>query len=131
MNNTLGVHSEVGQLRQAIIHRPGLELSRLTPSNCDELLFDDVLWASKAREEHDVFAHTLREHGVQVHLFTTCSLKPSRFLRREPARRTTNPRQHRRAGWHVVPGRVDGPQNRGLPPVRGRDRSLGDHRVVD
>ncbi|MDQ2957327.1 MAG: arginine deiminase [Actinomycetota bacterium] len=69
MNNTLGVHSEVGQLRQAIIHRPGLELSRLTPSNCDELLFDDVLWAAKAREEHDVFASTLREHGVQVHLF--------------------------------------------------------------
>jgi arginine deiminase len=69
MNNNLGVHSEVGQLREAIIHRPGLELSRLTPSNCDELLFDDVLWPAKAREEHDVFAGTLREHGVRVHLF--------------------------------------------------------------
>ena len=68
MNNTLGVHSEVGQLRQAIIHRPGLEPSRLTPSNCDERLLDDVLWASKAREEHDVFARTLCEHGVQFHL---------------------------------------------------------------
>jgi len=55
MSGTLGVHSEVGQLRQAIVHRPGLELSRLTPSNCDELLFDDVLWAVKAREEHDTF----------------------------------------------------------------------------
>jgi arginine deiminase len=69
MNRSFGVDSEVGQLRQAIIHRPGLELSRLTPSNCSELLFDDVLWAAKAREEHDVFAHTLREHGVEVHLF--------------------------------------------------------------
>jgi arginine deiminase len=69
MTRTLGVNSEVGQLRQAVIHRPGLELARLTPSNCDELLFDDVLWAAKAREEHDVFAGTLREHGVQVHLF--------------------------------------------------------------
>ena len=65
----MGVGSEVGQLRQAIIHRPGLELTRLTPSNCDELLFDDVLWAAKAREEHDVFARVLRDQGVTVHLF--------------------------------------------------------------
>lgn len=69
MTQMLGVHSEVGQLRQAIIHRPGLELTRLTPSNCDDLLFDDVLWADKAREEHDTFSRTLREHGVTVHLF--------------------------------------------------------------
>ena len=69
MGYEFGVESEVGQLRQAIIHRPGLELSRLTPSNCDELLFDDVLWAEKAREEHDVFASVLREHGVTVHHF--------------------------------------------------------------
>lgn len=65
----LGVASEVGQLRQAIIHRPGLELTRLTPDNCDELLFDDVLWADKAREEHDVFAQVLRDQGVRVHHF--------------------------------------------------------------
>jgi len=67
MTRTLGVHSEVGQLREAIVHRPGLELNRLTPSNCDELLFDDVLWAAKAREEHDVFAQVLRDRGVAVH----------------------------------------------------------------
>ncbi|HUC60170.1 MAG TPA: arginine deiminase [Streptosporangiaceae bacterium] len=66
---TFTVRSEVGQLRQAIIHRPGLELSRLTPQNIGELLFDDVLWAAKAKEEHDVFAEILREHGVRVHLF--------------------------------------------------------------
>jgi arginine deiminase len=65
----LGVQSEVGQLRQAIIHRPGLELSRLTPSNCEELLFDDVMWTKKAREEHDAFAQTLRDKGVQVHYY--------------------------------------------------------------
>ncbi|MEO8888461.1 MAG: arginine deiminase [Jatrophihabitantaceae bacterium] len=69
MTRTLGVDSEVGQLRQAIVHRPGLELSRLTPGNCHELLFDDVLWAAKAREEHDVFAQALRDHGVTVHHF--------------------------------------------------------------
>ncbi|HEX8866788.1 MAG TPA: arginine deiminase [Lentzea sp.] len=64
---TLGVHSEVGRLRQVVVHRPGLELSRLTPRNCDELLFDDVLWASKAREEHDHFADVLRARGITVH----------------------------------------------------------------
>jgi len=69
MNRTLGVHSEVGQLRQAVVHRPGLELSRLTPGNCRELLFDDVLWAERAREEHDAFAGALRQHGVEVHHF--------------------------------------------------------------
>ncbi len=63
------VQSEVGQLRQVIVHRPGLELARLTPSNIGDLLFDDVMWASKAREEHDVFADVLRDQGVQVHHF--------------------------------------------------------------
>ncbi|MEO9138618.1 MAG: arginine deiminase [Jatrophihabitans sp.] len=69
MSHMLGVESEVGQLRQAIVHRPGLELTRLTPENCDELLFDDVLWADRAREEHDVFTQVLRDQGVSVHHF--------------------------------------------------------------
>ncbi len=66
---TFSVRSEVGQLRQAIVHRPGLELSRLTPQNIGGLLFDDVLWASKTKEEHDVFAEILRDRGVRVHYF--------------------------------------------------------------
>ncbi len=36
------VDSEVGRLRQVIVHRPGLELKRLTPDNAAELLFDDL-----------------------------------------------------------------------------------------
>jgi len=63
------VRSEVGQLRQVIVHRPGLELSRLTPRNVGELLFDDVMWAKRAKEEHDAFAESLREKGVRVHYF--------------------------------------------------------------
>jgi arginine deiminase len=63
------VASEVGQLRQVIVHRPGLELSRLTPRNVAELLFDDVMWAKKAKEEHDAFAEALRDKGVRVHYF--------------------------------------------------------------
>jgi arginine deiminase len=65
----LHVASEVGRLRQVILHRPGLELTRLTPSNAAAMLFDDVLWAQRAREEHDAFAAVLRQHGVTVHLF--------------------------------------------------------------
>jgi arginine deiminase len=66
---SFSVRSEVGQLRQVIVHRPGLELSRLTPRNVGELLFDDVMWAKKAKEEHDAFAEALREKGVRVHYF--------------------------------------------------------------
>jgi arginine deiminase len=65
------VNSEVGQLRQAIVHRPGLELDRLTPQNVDELLFDDVMWAPRAKEEHDAFSAQLRALGVVVHEFST------------------------------------------------------------
>ena len=63
------VDSEVGPLRQVVLHRPGLELKRLTPGNKDRLLFDDVLWVQRAQEEHDHFAAVLRERGVTVHLF--------------------------------------------------------------
>ena len=63
---SLGVHSEVGVLRRAILHRPGPELDRLTPGNIGDLLFDDVMWTKRAREEHDAFAQTLRDKGVEV-----------------------------------------------------------------
>jgi len=61
-----GVHSEVGKLRKVMVHRPGLEHLRLTPSNAEELLFDDVLWVSKAKSEHDAFCEAMRERGVEV-----------------------------------------------------------------
>ncbi len=63
------VDSETGRLRQVILHRPGIELSRLTPDNVRDLLFDDILWAKRAREEHDAFAQALRDRGVKVHYF--------------------------------------------------------------
>jgi len=65
---TLHVDSEVGRLHQAILHRPDLELKRLTPTNKDSYLFDDVLWVKHAKQEHDAFAESLRELGVKVHL---------------------------------------------------------------
>jgi arginine deiminase len=63
------VDSEVGRLRQVILHRPDLELKRLTPDNAADLLFDDVLWVAEAQAEHDAFAGVLRDHGVRVHYY--------------------------------------------------------------
>lgn len=66
---TPSVTSEIGTLREVILHRPGLELRRLTPGNKERLLFDELVWVSKAQEEHDGFANLLRSQGVTVHLF--------------------------------------------------------------
>ena len=65
---TLGAHSEVGRLRKVIVHRPGLEHSRLTPATAHELLFDDVIWVSRAKAEHDMFCEAMRDRGIEVFL---------------------------------------------------------------
>jgi arginine deiminase len=62
----VGVTSEVGRLRTVLLHRPGAELSRLTPRNSADLLFDGVPWVGRAQEEHDGFAQALRDRGVEV-----------------------------------------------------------------
>ena len=61
-----GVHSEVGTLRKVMVHRPDLSLQRLTPTNHDDLLFDDVLWVERAQYEHDQFVAMMRGRGVEV-----------------------------------------------------------------
>jgi arginine deiminase len=66
MANQFGVHSEVGKLRKVIVHRPDLSLKRLTPSNHDDLLFDDVLWVERAQWEHDQFVQAMRGRGIEV-----------------------------------------------------------------
>jgi arginine deiminase len=63
---TVGVYSEVGKLRRVMVHRPGLEHSRLTPSNAADLLFDDVLWVAQAEREHDAFRSLMTDRGVEV-----------------------------------------------------------------
>ncbi len=67
----LGVHSEVGRLRKVMVHRPDLSLQRLTPTNHDDLLFDDVLWVERAQYEHDQFVERMRERDVEVFLLQT------------------------------------------------------------
>jgi arginine deiminase len=66
------VFSETGPLKQVMLHRPGNELNRLTISNMDELLFDDLIWLDQAQREHDNFADMLRREGCEVLYFSEC-----------------------------------------------------------
>ena len=62
----LGANSEVGTLRTVLVHRPDLAHERLSPSNCHQLLFDDVIWVRRARQEFDAFVDVMRERRVEV-----------------------------------------------------------------
>ena len=66
MKLTYGVHSEAGKLRRVLVHSPGAAMARLTPANCAELLFDDVIWVKQARIEHMTFVDAMRNRGVEV-----------------------------------------------------------------
>ncbi|MFJ9082792.1 arginine deiminase [Streptomyces sp. NPDC102384] len=61
-----GVHSEVGRLRKVLVCAPGLAHRRLTPTNADDLLFDDVMWVENAQRDHADFVNKLRGRGVEV-----------------------------------------------------------------
>jgi len=63
---SFGVHSEVGRLRTVMVCRPGLAHQRLTPGNCHDLLFDDVIWVHEAQKDHYDFVLKMQERGVEV-----------------------------------------------------------------
>lgn len=65
-NSRLGVWSEAGKLRRVLVCAPGLAHQRLTPQNCNELLFDDVIWLQQARRDHFDFVAKMEDHGVEV-----------------------------------------------------------------
>ncbi len=69
MTASPGVSSEIGRLRTVMVHRPGLEIARITPENKEALLFDDLLWLERAQEEHDRFVAGMRSHGIEVLYF--------------------------------------------------------------
>ncbi|MER7727725.1 arginine deiminase [Streptomyces sp. NPDC096323] len=64
--SALGVHSEVGRLRKVLVCAPGMAHRRLTPSNSDDLLFDDVMWVENAQRDHADFVAQLTGRGVEV-----------------------------------------------------------------
>ena len=77
----LKVFSEIGPLKSVLIHRPGKEIDDMPPSLMDELLFDDILYADRARMEHDLFTSVLKAFGVKVYdsldlLFETIQAHP-------------------------------------------------------
>lgn len=63
---TLSVHSEIGQLDQVLLHRPGRELESLTPQYLDSMLFEDIPYLERMQQEHDQFAQRMRQEGVRV-----------------------------------------------------------------
>ena len=64
--SSYGVHSEVGRLRKVLVCAPGLAHRRLTPTNSDDLLFDDVMWVENAQRDHADFVNKLDQRGVEV-----------------------------------------------------------------
>jgi arginine deiminase len=63
---SLGVHSEVGKLNTVMVCRPGLAHQRLTPGNCHDLLFDDVIWVHEAQKDHHDFVLKMQQRGTEV-----------------------------------------------------------------
>jgi arginine deiminase len=49
-----------------LVCAPGRAHERLTPTNCDSLLFDDVLWVQNGKRDHFDFITKMRERGVDV-----------------------------------------------------------------
>ncbi len=66
MSQSIGADSEVGWLRTVLLHRPGPELSRVTPRSRERLAFPGLPWVNRAQREHDVLAQVLRDHGAEV-----------------------------------------------------------------
>jgi arginine deiminase len=61
-----GVYSEVGKLRKVLVCAPGLAHERLTPTNREDLLFDDVMWVENAQRDHADFVNKMTSRGVDV-----------------------------------------------------------------
>jgi len=66
VSSTYGVHSEVGRLHKVLVCAPGLAHRRLTPTNNDSLLFDDVMWVENAQRDHADFVNKMTQRGVEV-----------------------------------------------------------------
>ena len=66
MSSQIHVYSEIGKLKTVMLHRPGKELENLAPDILHRMLIDDIPYLKIAQEEHDAFAHVLRQQGIKV-----------------------------------------------------------------
>ena len=122
-----GVHSEVGQLRKVMVCAPGRAHQRLTPSNCDELLFDDVLWVENAKRDHFDFITKMRDRGVEV-------VEMHNLLAEtvaDPGRQEVDPRQSGRRRTRSGLGLVDEVRSYLEGLAAARTRRDADRRPVD
>ena len=69
MANAIHVTSEIGKLKTVMLHRPGKEIENITPDSMERLLFDDIPYLPIAQKEHDFFAKTLTDQGIEVIYF--------------------------------------------------------------
>jgi arginine deiminase len=60
------VSSEIGRLREVLVHTPGPELLAVTPSTREDYLYDDIIDVETARLEHRRFVAIL-ERFAKVH----------------------------------------------------------------
>lgn len=83
---SISVKSEIKPLKKVLLHRPGSELEQLVPNSMERLLFDDIPYLRGAQAEHDAFAQTLRDNGVEVVYLaelTAQTLSQNEALRRQ------------------------------------------------
>ena len=66
MSSPVHVTSEIGRLRRVLVHEPGPEVDRMVPAMMEELLFDDILFGERARDEHRRFKRVLQVLGVET-----------------------------------------------------------------
>ena len=69
LTNAIHVTSEIGKLKTVMLHRPGREIENITPDSMERLLFDDIPYLPIAQKEHDFFAKTLSDQGIEVIYF--------------------------------------------------------------
>ncbi len=108
----LRVTSEVGRLRTVLVHEPGPEVDQMVPAMMEELLFDDILFGERVREEHRRFRRLMQLLGIEVLdaqdlLVETLGLEEAREWL-----------------FEVVLPELP-------PPVRGRLRAAGPQELVD
>ena len=107
MERQFGVHSEVGKLRTVMVCRPGLAHQRLTPGNCHDLLFDDVIWVHEAQKDHYDFVLKMQERGIEVLELHELLAEALRRARRRAL--GARPPHHRRTRSGRSTGQVDAP----------------------
>lgn len=66
----ISINSEIGRLRKVILHQPGAEIERMTPSNASEVLYDDILHLPRALQEHNQLEFVLSQVSHTYELVT-------------------------------------------------------------